>query len=147
VGLDGTPNPFGFPGEDGTCPNAIPDQFNVFKTAALGVFGDFDVETSVSGICYATQGVQPNRTLVVTWKDALELLDSNSDMTFSAIVAETTNTIDFVYSKMNGTGGNSQGLNAKVGLESPQGLAGITQWCNQQFAATVPQSVRFTPIP
>jgi hypothetical protein len=148
VGLDGTPNQFDFPGELGNCPNAIPDGLKFMTSAALGVFGESSLETSATGICYGTQGAQPNRQLVVTWEDALDLDDTNSDLTFSAIMTETTNTIDFVYSKMNGTGtGNSQGQSAVVGIQSPQGLAGVTKWCLQQFATTVPQSVRFTPVP
>jgi hypothetical protein len=146
IGLDGTPNTFSYPGESGICPNAIPD--GSFLSPAMGLFGDFEVSTSATGICYGTQGVQPNRLFVVTYEDAVELLDNSSDMTYSAIVTETTNTIDFIYNKMTGTGsGYSQGLRAVVGIQPAQGLAGITQWCQTQFAQTVPQSVRFTPIP
>jgi hypothetical protein len=146
LGFDGTPVNGDYPGLSGSCPTAIPDGFDT--AAAASVFGDFNLEMSATGVCYAIQGNQPNRQLVVTWEDALDSNDTNSDMTFSAIVTETTSTIDFIYSKMNGTGsGDSQGASSIVGLQSPQGLGGINQWCDVMFANTVPQSVRFTPIP
>ena len=146
LGFDANPDAFGYPGESGTCPNAIPDGFTT--DVAASVFGDFNLSTGANGICYAIQGNQPNRQLVVTWKDAMDSNDTNSDMIFSAIVTETSNTIDFVYKQMNGTGtGDSQGATAIVGLQSPLALAGVTKWCQQTFANTVPQSVRFTPIP
>jgi hypothetical protein len=144
VGLDGVPT-FEFPGENGNCPNAIPDGF--VTSAAVGAFGDFEVVTSVKGICYATQGAMPNRQFVVTWEDATEAFDGTSDMTFSVVLSETTNTVDLLYHSMIGTGGGyAQGLNAKIGIQSTGGLGGITQWCDVA-SATTGVSVRYTPIP
>jgi hypothetical protein len=82
-----------------TCP--LPDAR--FTTPILLVYsadliGRLEPE---AGVCYATTGTEPNRKLVVTWKDSF-FYDAwlTSNVTFSATLNEGTNVIDVVIDRV-----------------------------------------------
>ena len=59
-------------------------------------------------MCYGTSGSAPNRQFVVTWKNMRGFNDptDSTNLTFSAILSEGTDTVDFAYGSMEGGTGN-----------------------------------------
>jgi hypothetical protein len=120
------------------------------RYAALVAFGDAKLVTSSQGVCAATVGAAPNRQYVVTWKQASDTSDVGSQLSFSVILGETTDTIDFVYGTAQGPSGldaTVAGSTATVGIQSYQsGSLQYAAWsCDKAFITATPLDVRFTP--
>jgi len=120
------------------------------RYAALVPFGDPQLVTSAQGVCAATMGTAPDRRYVVTWNQALDTSDVGSQLTFSVVLSETTDTIDFLYGTAQGPSGldtTVAGSTATVGIQSYQsGSLQYTAWsCVKAFITAVPLDVRFTP--
>ncbi len=115
-------------------------------------------------ICRGTSGTTPNRKFVITWKNlkGFNNADNSTNLTFSAILSEGVDTLDYVYSSMTGAAGNdlvyptmtnaqrAAGKNAVIGVEGPSDAVNIAT----PFPASIGGSVvaggtklRFTPIP
>ena len=114
--------------------------------------------TGPKGICYGVSGTTPNRQFVVTWEQATNVNDPGSVLTFSVILTETTNTIDFAYQTATSTDGDPghelAGADTTVGIQSPVGGAElfVKQFCGKGspspgFLTSTPMVFRFTPIP
>ncbi|MFO0631176.1 MAG: hypothetical protein U0325_36895 [Polyangiales bacterium] len=111
------------------------------------------------GVCLATLGAAPNRQWVIEWNDAgfaatgdagVSLdggapVAPESHLTYEVILTEGTNTIDFVYQRM------EPFLQATVGIENVTGASPGASGCPDPsvFACTPFPSyvVRFEPIP
>lgn len=83
-----------------------------------------------AGVCYAVTGTAPNRKLVVTWKDSFfyeAWLTSN--VTFSAVLSESTNAIDVQIDRVSSPGqpAYEAGYGAALGKQS--GSSGQTYSC------------------
>jgi hypothetical protein len=121
---------------------------------ALAVFGD-DQITSVSGICASVVGSAPNRKLVVTWKNSTLFASPTATLLYSAIMSETTNTIDVVYGTMTDTNAatllRAQGQMAAIGMQDLAPTLATVFACHTPSApaagAVTPSgtSIRFTP--
>jgi hypothetical protein len=103
-----------------------------------------DNYTSASGICVATVGSAPNRQFVVEWRNAYHCCtEGNATLTFEAILTETSNTIDFVYTTMTNARTSTVGLEDSTGANAIGGCAGGATSC-----LPAPNSrTRFVPAP
>lgn len=79
----------------------------------LFVFWDqlnYNVSSSkgTSSLCHAASGTAPNRRFIITWRNMRGFNDSadTTNLTFSAILSEGSDTIDLVYGTMVGTSAN-----------------------------------------
>jgi hypothetical protein len=120
------------------------------RYAALVAFGDANLATSAQGVCTATIGAAPDRKYVATWKQATDTSDVGSQLSFSVVLSETTETIDFVYGTAQGTSAGDatvEGSTATVGIQSYQsGSLQYSAWsCDKTFLTATPLDVRFTP--
>jgi hypothetical protein len=154
--------PFFVPPDDPpSCQGGL-DPTNSGPTAVI--FGDQNLNTGASGVCYGLTSpsdagavgdagaTQPQ--FVVTW-NATEIFDPGLSYTFSIVLTQGTNTLDFQYQMQapadagadGGLDSYAAGSNATVGLQQG-GVGGVKQWysCNNSF---IPSSsvydVRFTP--
>src|SRR5262249_6752930 len=100
-----------------------------------------------SDICYLSSGAAPNRRLAIEWKDALAF-DANAKeethLTFELVLAETTNTLDFVYLTITSAAGDEtyvNGMSALIGLQS----AGGAVFSEHSGTVTTTAAVRFSP--
>jgi hypothetical protein len=79
-----------------------------------------DLETDAGGnVNYQLTGVSPNRILTVEWSNMLwNWLATNPSISFQAKLYETTNVIDFVYTRVGGGGatGNLNSASASIGI-------------------------------
>lgn len=119
---------------------------------AAVIFGDEELATGQYGVCYATAGTAPNQQLVATWKQVTDQTDPGSSLTFSIVLTQTTNTIDFMYLSASVDGGVDSimsGSTATVGLQGKAaGTFTDTAFsCAKPFLTTTPFDVRFTPVP
>jgi hypothetical protein len=82
-----------------------------------------------TGVCVATVGMSPNRRWVVEWREAGEIVGADAGVggvndatrwTYEVILTEGTNTIDFVYPRLDGV------RQAQVGIENINGTPGIS---------------------
>jgi hypothetical protein len=92
-------------------------------TRGVFVFWDDLYTTSGNGLCTATIGNAGSRQFVVTWS-RLGFFGStdNTSLTFSAILHEGTNAIDFIYYDMSSPQGTrGLGSDATIGLQGPSG--------------------------
>ncbi|HEY6459494.1 MAG TPA: hypothetical protein VIY73_05060, partial [Polyangiaceae bacterium] len=138
-------------------PDGYPDCHNTGDTTtaypAIVAFGDYELATGPSGVCYATTGTAPNQQFVVTWAGATDQGDPGSVLTFSIVLTQTTNTIDLMYGTM--TGGGDAGLDPTVsGMNTTAGLQGKPTGgtlvasplsCYASFLTATPTIFRFTP--
>ena len=131
---------------------------NPFTTyAALVPYGDDNLQVGTGAVCYATTGTAPSRQFVVTWEQVTNANDTGSALSFSVILTETANTIDFAYSAITSPDGDPEhavaGANTTVGMQSPSGGMElfVKQFCGQGsvgfLSATTPTTFRFTPVP
>jgi hypothetical protein len=112
--------------------------------SAVLAFWD-DLVTRASGICVATLGVAPNRQFITTW-NGVEVLESpmgTTNLTFSVVLSETTNTIDVLYGTMSG-GSSATGFSATIGLSRNMGLGYVLDCCNQPCVMSF-TGRRYTP--
>ena len=144
--------PGSFPPPDGypDCTQGGNDSTTGYPAAV--VFGDENLATGPNGVCYATLGMAPNQQFVATWSQVTDSLDTGSTLTFSVVLTQTTNTLDFMYLTATGADGGTDstvsGITATVGI---QGLAGgvfaYTPYsCAAGFLKTTPFVVRFAPV-
>jgi hypothetical protein len=122
---------------------------------SLMVFGD-DLVAGPAGVCASTVGSAPNRKFVVTWEHAYLYPTSpigtpggsTSNLQFSAIFSETTNTIDIVYNVMTDTNAGflaeAHGGLAVVGVQNA-GPSLATQFSCHTQSETPGTAIRFTP--
>ncbi|MEP7120007.1 MAG: hypothetical protein ABJE95_03815 [Byssovorax sp.] len=115
-------------------------------------------------VCHGTSGAAPSRKFVITWKNlkGFNDPDNSTNLTFSAIMSEGIDTIDYVYSTMTGAAGNdtvypamtnvqrAAGKNAVIGVQGPNGAVNIST----PFPASIGgiaiaggTKFRFTPVP
>jgi hypothetical protein len=83
-----------------------------------------NIKTGPSGICAATEGTAPNRSFVLTWKDA-SINGVGGDLTFSVVMKEQTDRIAFQYNRWSTSTSNCastspgalRGSSATVGVQ------------------------------
>jgi hypothetical protein len=144
--------PGSFPPPDGypDCTAGGSDPTTGYPAAV--VFGDENLATGPNGVCYATLGTAPNQQFVATWDQATDATDTGSTLTFSVVVTQTTNTIDFMYQTATTADGGVDttvsGITATVGIQGlPGGTFAATPYsCAAGFLKTTPLVVRFTPV-
>ncbi len=103
-----------------------------------------DDHTSASGVCVATTGAAPNRKFIVEWRNAYHCCTAgNATLTFEAILSETTNTIDFVYTTMTNARASTVGLEDSTGANAIGGCAAMATSC----APAANSRTRFVPAP
>lgn len=115
-------------------------------------------------VCHGTSGTTPNRKFVITWKNLKGFSDpdNSTNLTFSAILSEGVDTIDYVYSSMIGAAGSdviypamtnvqrAAGKNAVIGVQGPNGAVNIATPFPAAIGGSVIASgtkIRFTPVP
>jgi hypothetical protein len=99
-----------------------------FQPGIFPFWDDLNYTTNLaaSGVCTLVSGVAPNRQLVVTWKNMKFTNDSNgtANMTFSSILSEGSDRIDFAYSSMTASSQvRANGNSATIGVQSASGTA------------------------
>jgi hypothetical protein len=131
--------------------------------AAAVAFGDESLATGPNGVCYATiggagdagadagvDGGAPEQ-FVVTWSQVYDSSDTGSQLTFSIVLTQGTNTLDFMYQQAAGVDGGIDptvaGATATVGIQAPSGgtLAYTPYSCGTTFISSTPFDVRFAP--
>jgi hypothetical protein len=136
------------------------------KSVSPGAYVFWDGLKANAGaqICHATSGATPNQKFVMTWKNVkgFNNPDNSTNLTFSAILSEGTDIIDYVYSSMTAAAGNDQvypsmtnaeragGKNAVIGLQGPSGAVNIATPFPAAIGGSAVASgtkLRFTPIP
>jgi hypothetical protein len=146
----GTPQAFPPPDNFPDCTSSG-DPTTAYPAAVA--FGDSNLATGANGVCYGSTGTAPNRQFVATWSQATEQFDPGSTLTFSIVLTETTNTIDFQYQTMSGTDGGVDavvgGSHATVGIQAKSGgnFVYTAYSCAKSFVTSTPLDVRFTPVP
>jgi hypothetical protein len=136
VGFDGSPVDNG----DSQC---LPNTMNPHPAVMID-YDDLVVQNN--GVCSAVVGTAPNRKLVISWDHASNYNFNTpvADMTFSVIFAETTNTIDLIYSTMSGSP-DALGSAATIGVQNAAGT-GATQYdCDTTSSLSTGLAIRFTP--
>ncbi len=131
---------FGAPskGPDTDClPNVMMPGNTIFVNAE-------DLLTSAAGVCIAVTGTTGTRQMVVTWRNADQFDFMGSSLTFSAILNETSDTIDVVFAAFSSDGG-SPGAKSVVAVEDPTGLKFTQFECNTAGSLSSTTKVRFTP--
>lgn len=131
---------------------------------AAYVFWD-GLNSNLGGLlCHGTSGATPNRKFVMTWKNlkGFNNADGSTNLTFSAILSEGIDTIDYVYSTMTSAVGNdaiyptmtnaqrAAGKNAVIGVQGPAGSVNISTPFPATIGGTVIASgtkMRFRPVP
>lgn len=100
IGANGTASVAAIPSDN----VSMPDTTNY--VAVFGFFPFWDQLTLGSdGVCYGVTGTAPNRRFVLTWKDA-DLANTTSvveDLTFSLVIHETTDAVEYLYSRWSDT--------------------------------------------
>ena len=97
-------------------------------------------------ILYRTVGSSPNRKLIIQWKNMVLASPYTYMGTFSLILYETTNVIQFQYRLLmdnNSTG--VHGGSATIGLENSGGTAGVLYAYHNSTAITTGKAISFTP--
>lgn len=98
-----------------------------------------------SDICYLAQGTAPNRRFILEWLDAYAYNHNSVDVTFEVILNETTNAVDFVYSRLEPTSGTdapyASGAQASVGLQN----ADATRSLRHSGTVSTASGIRFAP--
>ncbi len=134
------------------CNPPFPDSTTDYPAAMA--FADPSLATGIQGVCYATVASDAGAgQFIVTWNQTTETSDPGSVLTFSMVLSQSTNTIDFVYKTMDG--GMEAGLDpimegvfATVGLQLGNGSMVSTPYsCNTTFIPSLPFDLRFTPVP
>jgi hypothetical protein len=114
-------------------------------------FGDNSLATGMNGVCFGTtSGDAGNAQFVVTWSQATVNNDPGSVLTFSIVLTQGTNTIDFLYKTATGADGGLDaivaGANATVGLQALHIMPYTKYSCASTFIQSTPFAIRFTPM-
>ncbi len=130
--------------------NAMNDSLMCLPTDLVprpAIYADYDDLITRNGVCSAVTGSAPNRQLVVTWPDMdhYEFPMANVHVTLSAILYETTNVIEVVYSTMSSTDPNALGGGGIVGLQNGTGTRYNEFECHTAGSLSTGLSIRFTP--
>lgn len=105
------------------------------------IFAFMDDLIAFNGACIATVGAAPNRKLVVTWKDATDIM-ATAAVTVSLVLSETSHLVDIVYQNV-----SSAGFTPLVGLQNAGGTLGTQHVCGGNAQVAPNSGVRFTPTP
>lgn len=119
-------------------------------------FGDMNLATGANGVCYGVNGADAGTNdagagpqFVVTWSQATLSTDPGSILTFSVVLTQGTNTIDFLYQTMAGADGGLDntvaGANATVGVQALHIMPYTKYSCAATFIQSTPFAIRFTP--
>jgi hypothetical protein len=127
--------------------------------ASYTIFPFWDaLQLGPAGVCYGMTGTTPNRQFVVTWTNAdiVSTTAATENMTFSAVLNESSDLIQFLYNRWSSTQATctavtapSRGGGATIGV---QGSAVATQYTTQLpvHTATCPGTgykITLTPTP
>jgi hypothetical protein len=107
------------------------------------IFPFWDDLVQRTRVCTGTTGSAPDRRFVITWDDARFWGDTSAHMTFSAILNESTHTIDLVYGTMNGSS-RTQGSLATIGIQDTGTRS--TQFSCDTASVMSGSALRFTPL-
>jgi hypothetical protein len=115
-------------------------------------FGDANLATGANGVCYGETSADAGSggpQFVVTWSQATLNTDPGSVLTFSIVLTQGTNTIDFLYQTMTGADGGLdnvvKGANATVGVQALHISPYTPASCAATFITSTPFAIRFTP--
>jgi len=119
-------------------------------------FGDTSMSTGMNGVCYALTSADAGAgdagggpQFVVTWSQVTVSNDPGSVLTFSIVLTQGTNTIDFLYQTATGADGGldtiAAGVNATVGLQALHINPYTKYSCDTTFIPSTPFAIRFTP--
>ncbi|HTQ48554.1 MAG TPA: hypothetical protein VMI75_37615, partial [Polyangiaceae bacterium] len=119
-------------------------------------FGDTNLGTGANGVCYGVTSADAGSSdagggpqFVVTWSQVTVNNDPGSSLTFSIVLTQGTNTIDFLYqTAIGGDGGLDSiaaGVNATVGLQALHIMPYTQYSCDSTFITSTPFAIRFTP--
>ena len=95
-------------------------------------------------LCLRTVGTAPNRQFAIEWFDVYRYTHNATRLTFEVVLSETTNTVDFIYNTLTGTGADAvfvDGSRATVGLQSAAGAVSLLH----TGTVTTTTGIRFTP--
>jgi hypothetical protein len=101
-----------------------------------------DLNPSAGGrVVHETLGSAPNRTFIITWEDVPHYLGSvDAGLSFQIVLRETSNEVEIRCESC-----NSDGATATQGVESPDGLFGLTApGRNRAIFSVEMDAVRFT---
>jgi hypothetical protein len=132
---------------------------SVSSSPGIYVFWDeLNYNSSASGLCHGVTGTAPNRQFTFTWRNlkGFSTGTNKTNLNFSVILTEGTDTIDMVYGAMSGAAGaevtnpptppstitnvqRAQGAKAVIGVQGPNGATNIS--------TPFPASAGKTPIP
>lgn len=150
--------------------NSLPENPVVLSVSpGLFVFWDqlnYNTTTTkgTSSLCYGTSGTAPNRQFVITWRNMRGFNDptDTTNLTFSAILSEGSDTVDLTYGSMSGGSVNdpnvypafppisyarrAAGKKAVVGLQGG-GIASPFPAVRGGTDTATGKSYRFTPQP
>ncbi len=97
--------------------------------------------SSPRAVCWVTLGTAPNRQFVVEWSHAAYYsTETSGDLMFEVVLTETTNTIDFIYNRMNGISAATTGIENVAGTQVATPCGSGTS-----CALGANRAVRFTP--
>lgn len=118
-----------------------------------------------SSLCHVTTGAAPNRQFVITWRNMRGFNDTTdtTNLTFSAVLSEGSDTVDFVYGNMLGGAGTdvnvypsskvivtyaqrAAGKSAVIGFQGG-GIATPFPAARGGTSTTTGKAYRFTPGP
>ena len=104
---------------------------------------DLDALASES-VYAAVLGSSPNREIVIEWQSVpLAAFPTSSELTFQAILEESSGEIIFNYLNLSGNG--SDGSSATIGLEYNNGESGVQIGYNQANTVRPGESIVFVP--
>jgi hypothetical protein len=138
---------------------SLPDASGSFDYTIFPYWSQLD--PGANGVCYGVTGAAPNRKMVVTWKNANVVASTAAEnMTFSAVLNETSDLIQFYYQRHSNdqasctsTSGPSRGGMSTIGIQGTGGAA--TQFSYNTMSLPVHTStcagnlerINFTPGP
>ena len=101
--------------------------------------------TPYAAVYYETQGMAPDRQLVVEWYGVPHVADASSRLTFQAILHEASSEseIQCQYNEMTDSGGGeASGTSATLGIEGPLGYQGL-QYSFEQAVVEEGMAIRY----
>lgn len=127
-------------------PASVPEMNEGPLVAPL--FEDLILPPSPAGdLCYVTVGAAPNRQMVIEWLGAYPYgasMPSSARLTFEVVLSETTNTVDFIYQRLDAASADvayANGMQAAVEIQA----AGGTSYAAHRGTVATGQGFRFSP--
>jgi hypothetical protein len=130
----------------GNVPNCL--QIRQCSVPRPAIFAFWDALLYNGGsACTLTSGTAPDRTFAVTWRHMARLAaeDIGADYTFTVVLHEGTNAIDFLYDTMAGPLPNAAGGSATVGVQDAAGLLATSETNTQNYGTGA--RLTLTPVP